>query len=261
MQQEININQTLGILGLKPASKRVLITLSEQQTLGDADIASKLNMPKSSVYDALNELIEKSLVTEYSNDKGKTFSIADNEQIIRVHKKKIEDLQKAQTELVSFIQNSHKENQVARPRIKFYSGVEGIRQAFRDMPWVKEYKEAYLMWPTGDMIETLGVDFMHEHRKPGIELGVRVNVIEPERDRVLQKKREYEWLKNSPENKLNRKRYTPKNIDWHMSYWIYGDKCLFASGGKEKIAFVVHSKEFAELQQLMWKQMWEISKE
>ncbi len=261
MKNELDINQTLGILGLKPASKRVLIALSEENTMGASDIASKLNMPKSSVYDSLNELIEKSLVTEYSEDRGKTFAISDKEQIIRIHKQKIEELQNAQTELVTFIQKHNKKSQTARPRIKFYSGVEGIKQAFRDMPWVKEYKEAYLMWPTTDMIDSLGVDFLYEHRKPGIELGVKVNVIEPERDRPLREKEGHEWLRQDPANKLNKKRYAPKGADWHMSYWIYGDKCLFASGGVEKIAFVVHSKEFADMQQLLWEQMWKICKE
>jgi AAA15 family ATPase/GTPase len=41
-----------------------------------------------------------------------------------------------------------------------------------------------------------------------------------------------------------------------MSFWIYGNKCLFASSGKEKIAFTVHSKEFCEMMMLMWKDLW-----
>jgi hypothetical protein len=41
-----------------------------------------------------------------------------------------------------------------------------------------------------------------------------------------------------------------------MSYGIYGDKCLFASGGKEKIAFTIHSKEFCEVMKIMWDNTW-----
>jgi hypothetical protein len=46
-----------------------------------------------------------------------------------------------------------------------------------------------------------------------------------------------------------------------MSYWIYDNKVLFAGGGKERFAFIVHSKEFTDLMIVLWKQMWEISKE
>lgn len=258
--KESNINASFDILGLKPATKRVLISLTESDISTAADIAAKLNMPKSSVYDALGELVDKSLVTEYNDDRGKTFSIPDQEQLARVHQAKIAEIQSAHEILISFLNSQTKENRVARPKIKFYSGVEGIKQAFRDMPWTEKYPEAYLMWPTINMIDLLGEEFLREHRKPGIELGVVVNVIEREEDRKLEKS-DYEWIKHDPKNKLNNKRYVSKDTDWEMSYWIYGDKVLFASGGSEKIAFMVHSLEFANLMKVMWKQMWASAKE
>jgi hypothetical protein len=255
---DLPINETLSVLGLKPGAKRVLLDLSENGVSPAASIAARLRMPKPSVYDALHELVHESLVTEFSEDRGKTFAITDKEQILRIYKKKMEEMALAQSNLITFLGQQDKKTVVARPRIKFYSGVEGIKQAFRDMPWVKEHKEAYLMWPTTDMINLLGTDFLYEHRKPGLALGVTVNVVEPERDRVLQKGNE-DWLKNDPKN-LNKVRYAPKNIDWQMSYWLYGDKCLFASGGEEKIAFMIHSKEFTDLQKILWQQVWNISK-
>jgi sugar-specific transcriptional regulator TrmB len=254
-----NLNHSFDILGLKPATRRVLITLTEKGTSTAADIASFLNLPKSSVYDSLSELIDKSLVVEYSNDRSKTFAIPDKEQLARVHKKEVAELESAHATLVSFLQNHTSESHVAKPKIKFYAGVEGIKQAFRDMPWTKEYKEAYLMWPTTDMIDLLGEEFLFAHRKPGLELGVVVNVIEEWKDRKLDKGK-YKWLTNNPQN-LNKKRYAKKGTDWQMSYWIYGNKCLFASGGREKFAFMIQSKEFAELMKVMWKEMWEGCKE
>jgi hypothetical protein len=49
-------------------------------------------------------------------------------------------------------------------------------------------------------------------------------------------------------------------LDWKMSYWIYGDKVLFASGGQEKIAFTVHSREFSQMMKLMWRETWKNAK-
>jgi len=54
-------------------------------------------------------------------------------------------------------------------------------------------------------------------------------------------------------------RYAPKNENWTMSYWVYDDKCLFASSSGEQFAFVVHSKEFAQMMILLWRQMWNVS--
>ena len=258
MSQINTLNKSLEVLGLKTASKRVLEALVNIGTASAADIAAVLNMPKSSVYDALYELTNKSLAVEYIDNNGKTFSIPDQDQLARIHQNKINEIQNAHENLLIFLKNKNKRKNTARPRVKFYSGVEGIRQAFRDIPWSKKYSEAYLMWPTKDMLDLLGEEFLFEHRKPGRELGVIVNVIERESDRKLHSK--HQWLSAHIKENLNQKRYLPDNIKWHMSYWIYGDKCLFASGGMEKVAFTIQSKEFADLQKIMWQQMWKISK-
>jgi predicted transcriptional regulator len=254
MEQDQNYN-FLDTFGLKGISKRVLLDIVDNGISTVVDIAARLNMPKSSVYDALDTLLKASLVNEYSDDRGKSFGISDNEQLARIHAEKIKELQDAQSSLLSFIGNHKKETSVARPRIKFYAGVMGMRQAFRDMPWSNKHKEAYLMWPLKDMLDTLGEDFLRWHGTQRFQYGVVINAIEKDEDRSLQVKK-HDWLKNDFETNLVRLRYLPKDVDWKMSYWIYGDKCLFASGGKEKIAFTIHSKEFCEVMKIMWDNTW-----
>jgi sugar-specific transcriptional regulator TrmB len=264
-KQKINIGKSLDILGLKPAAQRVLLIITEYGTSSVVDIASHLNMPKSSVYDALSELVQKSLVTEYSDDRGKSFGISEKEQLARVHGEKIEELQSAHASLISFIQDHGKDDSVARPKIKFYAGVQGIKQAFRDMSWSSKYKDTYLMWPIQDMIETLGVDFLRWHSAPRLKIPVTVNAIEKYEDREIQKHTDkYDWLEKDNEKKpkrYNKMRYLPKGVNWQMSYWLYGDKCLFASGGSEKIAFTIHSKEFCDMIKIMWQKVWDSAEE
>jgi predicted transcriptional regulator len=250
----------LDTLGLKPVPQKVLLDIVEHGTSKVTDISSRLHMPKSSVYDALSTLVDSSLVNEYSDDKGKSFGIPDKEQLVRVHAEKVEELKKAHTTLLSFIQNHTSNDLVARPRIKFYSGVLGIKQAFRDMPWNSKYKEAYLMWPMQDMLDNVGEDFLKWHGKQRYQHKVVIYSIEKHSDRKL-RINDKEWLKNDLENRFTKVRFLAKGVDWKMSYWIYGDKCLFASGGKEKIAFTIHSKEFCDILKLMWQQMWEVAKE
>jgi len=272
--KEISIEKSLDILGLKPSSKRVLLAITEHGTSAVADIASRLSMPKSSVYDSLDELSQKGLVTEYNNERGKSFGISEKEQLTRIHSEKIEELQSAHSSLISFIQNHSKVDSVGRPKIKFYSGVQGIKQAFRDMPWDKKNEEGYLMWPLQDMLDTLGEEFLKWHATPRFKNNININVIQKHDDMVIQKEKlKYDWLKADYRGSdayggasyggasLNRIRYAPKGTDWQMSYWIYGDKCLFASGGLEKFAFTISSKEFCQMMKLMWQQMWNTSTE
>lgn len=251
-------NDFLNILGLKPVPQKVLLDIVKHGESKVTDISSRLNLPKSSVYDALSTLVDMSLVNEYSDDKGKTFGISDKEQLASVHKEKIEEMKKAHSSLLSFISSHTTEESVTKPKIKFYAGVIGIKQAFRDMMWNSKYKETFMLWPTTDMIN-IDENFFKWHGAQRFKYNVMIYAIEKHEDRKLQIKN-HEWLKNDKAKNLVEVKYLPKGVDIKMSYWIYGNKCLFASGGKERIAFTVHSKEFCEMMMLMWKQMWKVAK-
>lgn len=248
----------LDIFGLVPKSKRVLLDIIAHGVSSVADISRRLNMPKSSVYDALAPLLDQSLINEYSDNRGKTFGISEGEQLVRVHKEKMDEIQKAQASLLSFIKNHRAEDMVARPTIKFYAGTQGIKQAFRDMPWQKDLKETFMVWPTKDMI---GIDeeFFKWHGGQRFKHGVFIYAIEKHADRTIQRGTKHEWLKNDKKNLVS-VRYLPKGVDCKMSFWLYGNKCLFASGGAEKIAFTIHSKEFCEMMKLMWQSLWDKAK-
>ena len=249
----------LEIFSLPPKSKRVLMDIIAHGVSSVAMISSRLNMPKSSIYDAVIPLLEQSLINEYSGDHGKTFGMSDSEQLTRAHKEKIEELQQAQASLLSFINMNHKDDDVAKPKIKFYAGNLGIKQAFRDIPWSPKYRETYLLWPVKEMID-IDEDFFRWHGQQRFKYGVVLKCIEKHSDRILQSKK-HEWLQADKTENLNHVRYLPKGTDWKMSFWIYGNKCLFASGGAEKIAFTVHSKEFCEMMKLLWENLWEKAKE
>ncbi len=249
----------LNILGLKAVPQSVLLDIVEHGASKVTEISSRLNMPKSTIYDALSTLVAGSLVNEYSDDKGKTFGVSDKEQLARVHQEKMEEMKKAHSSLLSFISSHVKEESVAKPKIKFYSGVMGIKQAFRDIPWSAKYKETYMLWPVQEMID-IDEAFFKWHGTQRFKYGVVINAIEKHGDRKITSSKKHEWLRDDFKTNLVRIRYLPKNVNLKMSYWIYGNSCLFASGGKEKIAFTIHSKEFCDVMKLMWQQLWEVAK-
>ncbi len=260
MKKDSNINDVLKDLGLKPIAQRVLITLTEKGATSVADLSSLLNMPKSSIYDAVSQLVERSLVTEHLDERGRLFEVSDKDQLVRVYTEKINNLKSAHETLISFMQSHSKSYESASaPRIKFYSGIEGERQAFRDMSWHKDCKDAYLMWPMRDMIDNLGGEFLKHHSEQRLKFPVTLHSIRKHTDKSLQKEDKYKWLESSSD-KFREIRYAPENMDWNMSYWIYGDKCLFASSGKERFSFIIQSRDFSSMMKLLWSKMWDSSK-
>jgi isopropylmalate/homocitrate/citramalate synthase len=52
----------------------------------------------------------------------------------------------------------------------------------------------------------------------------------------------------------------PKEIDFTMGYWIYGNKTVFISSQKESFGFILESVEFAQMLKAQFKVMWQMSK-
>ncbi len=249
------INTSLSLIGLKSISTKVLLATVNNGPSTVAEISSILSIPKSSIYDAYKELLSMGLVIEIYNEKGKMFETPDNEQLKAVLNKRLDVIKDAQNNLLTFISTNKKNKQVTRPKIRFYSGTYGIQQAFRDMPWTKADKQAYLMWPMKDMIDTVGESFLKFHSEQRYKYNVTINAIQPASDKKLQTK-DHTWLDDKQKDKLRNIKYINNKDKWLMSYWIYGDKCLFASGGSEKFAFIIQSKEFSQLMKLLWNQTW-----
>jgi hypothetical protein len=173
-------------------------------------------------------------------------------------------LETAHKSLISYIEeNLHTKDEhagISRPRIRFYYEVEGIRQAFRDSPWTSDHKETYLMWPMVEMVDLLGEQFLIHHGTSRFNHEVMMQVVQKHTDKHKVPE-SFRWKNHDEEEKLTQIRFAPENMDWSISYWIYGDQVLFAGSGHEKYAFVVHSREFAALMKLMWGQIWSVSAE
>lgn len=249
------------ILDIKPIAQKVLRTLISKGSLSVADVASFLHIPKSSIYDALEQLMEQSIVIEYAEGRSKTFGISSMEHLEDIYKNKMKELAGAHSSLLSFIaehKGSEADSGVSKPKIQFYYGVEGIRQAFRDMPWVKKYTDTYLMWPTNEMVDMLGDVFLNHHASGRFLHNVQMKIVNKYSDKGKIPSI-YKFGKTDPAARLTESRFAPKSMEWKISYWIYGDKCLFAGSGEEKYAFVVHSQEFVQLMKILWQQVWEVS--
>lgn len=249
----------LDIFGLPAPAKHVLIDIVHHGVSTVADISARLNMPKSTVYDAITLLLEQSLVNEYNDGRGRSYGISDPDQLARAQDERLKAIKSAQTSLLSLVRDSHAvEDSVARPKIRFYAGTLGVKQAFRDMMWQKDIKECYMLWPNRMMLD-LDEDFFRWHGTQRHKYGVWIYAVENHEDRRIQGMKKHHWIRNTRDN-LTEARYLPKGVSSKMSFWLYGNKCLFASGGSEKIAFTVHSREFAEMMKLLFDTLWASAK-
>lgn len=255
-----NLDDTLAGLGIKGTARSVFAYLIESGVSSVAKISMGIRTPKSSIYSALEELASMGLTVEYSENRSKEYGIIDEQQFKDLINKRMSDMKFHEEALLGIMQNSYRVTKSVKPKIKFYVGPEGIRQSFRDMIWHKGCRDAYVMWPTKEMIDILTPEFSEWHSAKRLQYKVMLYIIRKYSDKKMHMDRTISKVLNSEGWKNDREvRYAPKNTEWAMSYWIYGDKCLFANSADDKFAFIIHSQEFADLMLVLWKNMWNVS--
>ena len=98
---------------------------------------------------------------------------------------------------------------------------------------------------------------MEWHNKRRVENNMSLKSTRKASDKVHIKK--YPFMGDREED-LREIRFLPDDIDFSMSYWIYGDNVAFISAGKELYGFIVHSKEFSDMMLLNFNLLWNKAK-
>ena len=131
-------------LGLNQKESEVYIALLSIGAGLVSDISKKSHIHRTTVYDILNSLISKGLVSISGKEPKQEFRCEDPEKILKFLKrdidKKEENYRYAEL-LVPELKSIHKLS--GRPQIKFYEGKEGLEEVYEDTLTAKETILAY----------------------------------------------------------------------------------------------------------------------
>lgn len=243
-------------IGLSDNANRIFMRLLESGPTPARRLAENLNIPRPSVYDNLKILIKHGLVVEREEENKKVFQIDNIRNLQIILKDKINYLTNQEKETKNILDNFSKNSNNIEPKIKFYSGIDGIKQVLKDMLWYENI-ETLTMWPISEMIEILGKEYLADLNRKRIRQNISIKGIWPQ-DKAVNLK-EYPFL-GVGKRHLRELRLAPKNMLWNMSYWLYEDKVAFISSRQEGFGFVIHSKDFSELIKTQFEVIWKISK-
>lgn len=245
-------NQVLEQLGLAASEITVYIALLELDSSSVTDIAKKSGINRTSCYDVLENLLKMGLISKFKKKKKIYFTAGDPRRLInyldrekeemakKIDQKK-EQVKEILPELVSKINP-----QSTKPKVTFYEGEKGMREAYEDTLTSENEILAYANVAT--MHEGLP-EFFPEYYTRRTKAHIAIKAIMPDnaasRDRAskdVSEMRQSTFLKEKDQT------FTPEVN-------IYNDKMLIASW-KEKMAIIIESKELADLQRLIYKMLW-----
>ncbi|MDO8529314.1 MAG: helix-turn-helix domain-containing protein [bacterium] len=122
------LNEDLKKIGLNDKESQVYLTLLELGEGSIGTISKKSSIKRTTVYDVVNSLMEKGLLSVRKKDKKKVY-VAESpkklEQTVEANKM---TLSRIMPELLAIANIFEK-----KPEIRFFEGAEGIRTVYKDM--------------------------------------------------------------------------------------------------------------------------------
>lgn len=250
------LDTILKQLDLPVHARKVFASLVEKGPSTARLIAERLSMPRPSVYDNLKALMMQGLVTERDEDGKKLFSVDDMHTIPNLLQSKIDSLQTEKESFSKILPSLLKKTTFTEPKIRFYSGQEGLRQVMNHIMWHRNIATT-IMWPMDEIIRVLGADYLKDLNKKRLKRNISIRGIYPHNTKPDFRK--HPFLGVGPGH-LRDIRLAPKDMVWEMGYWMYEDKVAFISSQKESFGFIIHSRDFANLMKTQFEIIWKLSK-
>ena len=243
----INKNQLINLgFGNKEAS--VYLALLELGPSTTAEISSRAGINRTTGYDILESLIKDGLVTPLGETKIQKFVAENPDKVIVFLEKKIKQeenrLKKAYNLLPELFSIYNTEE---KPKVKYYEGVNKIKEAFEDTLTAENEILGYAVGT--DAFGAVGEEYLRDYFKRRVLKNIKVRVIAPDDPDTLK------VIANDKEE-LRESLVVPRDKFYFTTETnIYNNKIITVSW-KEKFAVIIESKEMADAQKKIFELAW-----
>lgn len=235
----------LGKIGLSKGEVKVYGAILDFGKCSINKIHENVGIERRNIYDILNKLIDKGLISYVMENKKRLFQITHPNKILGYIDEKEGDLEKTREKIKEKIPDMLQKFESKKPEIKaeIYRGKEGIKAVWEDM---LNYKENYFVG-SGRYAMKLMPNFWENWNKRRIKLKVKwYNLLREEMKKEV-KAEKYEFIK-----------FLPKEFSANpVVIFIYGNKIANVLWGTDFFAFVIESKEINEYYRKYHKYLWE----
>lgn len=226
---EIKVYSALLDLGVSPINR----------------IHEKTGIERRNIYDILNKLIGRGLVTYVKENKKRLFQISHPNKIIGYIEEKKHNLSRIKEEIDKEIPALLERFSLRKHGInaEIYRGFEGVKAVWEDM---LNYKEVYWIGSARYVPKKLPYFFASWNMRR-IKLKTKIfNLMKAELKKETKKPFAYEYI-----------RFLPKEFSGNpTAICVYGEKAVNFLLGDEFFAFVIESKELAESYIKYYKYLW-----
>ncbi len=226
-------------LGFNTSEAKIYLTLLELGEAQAGEISKKTQINRTTIYDSLERMIEKGVVTYVIQANKKVFQPVKPAKLLERLKEQEEAAKEIIPEL-NLLLKSSKEKEESN----IYKGRKGIKSVLQDILSQKEY---VAFGSRGNFLEIMQHDFMSFQKKK-TELKIKARVILGESSRSSE----------SVRVSSSYFRFIPEEFSSPTTTFVYNDCVAIIVWGETPIATVIKSRNVAESYshyfELLWKQ-------
>lgn len=230
-------------LGFSEKETAVYLALLKTGPAAASTLARLSKVKRTSIYDILNELLERNLIQQFKQG-NVTYYVIDDVDRIEQHAKDQLRLSKAVTQALK------KEQQKGQGiQVNYYKGVEGYRQMYED---ILEAKPKELMgWIHLDYFyEALNPEREREWTQERIARGIFIRLLMQDTSLA----REYQ---SKDEDSSRETRLLSKKNAFKTTCLLYEDFVIYFDSTKEVSGVRIHNPEIYNMQKQIFEMSWE----
>jgi sugar-specific transcriptional regulator TrmB len=227
-------------LGLTSSEAKIYLVLLEQGASLAGIISRNTGIHRRSVYDAIERLIQKGLVSYIKSNNRKYFEAVDPERLMEIIHKREEDIKSVLPELKMLQKMREGKNETL-----FFRGKAALKSAFDDQ--LDKAKEICIWGATAKANEILQFYFPH-FDKQRIKKGIKARIIFSELDRS------HPYLAKIPMADV---RFVPADVNSDAAVNIYDRNVCIVAWRPDPVAILIRedniSTGFRNYFEFMWR--------
>ncbi len=242
--------ELLEEIGLTKSEIKVYLALLELGSASSGPIVDKSGASSSKIYEILEKLIQKGLVSYIIKSGIKYFEAAEPQRIleyVQEKEKKLQDQTRKIEELLPELELKRKLSKY-KSEATIYKGMKGLETAFKDIFQVLTKGDTNYVFVVGELDERMNQFFKRQYELRA-KAGIRTKTIFSEAGRPY-----YESRKTTPlfEGKVIGTTTSPATIN------IYGHKVNIRMGtSKDVLCVVIDNKELADSFLEQFERLWD----
>lgn len=236
----------LESVGLSGNEVKVYLALLDLGSALAGEITKRSGVNRTNVYDALDRLTERGLVSYVIQANRKYFEAAKSDRLIKYLEEKEQDIKSKKEAVASILPELEKRRTLSREpqEATIYKGRQGLKSVAEI---VLDTKKPMLVFGAEGKFFELFTHYAEQwHQRRG-KLNIPVKLIFNEKLRKIKSKA------NFPKAQV---RFNAQIYDTPATTWIFGDKVAIVVWSEQPLVTLIRSREVASSYQQFFKILW-----